>query len=443
MLSLASRPLRDQWPYWLLVAAIVLHLAMMGSLFWGYLDTLFYASDRLPHAFDFFAIYEAGQSVLLNRSVYYFSWLGGTRAPYAARYGYVPFFAYAFGVPANALPPWSAYWAWVALNEVLLVANAFVTWRAAGRSSWGVIGAAMWFAYTPVYVELHQGQFSLLMATALLWLGVGLLQKREVLGGVSWAASLVIKSTSALVGPLLLRVGWWRALLIGAAVSAVNIPYFIWRPDDFTIFWHGSVLNNSIDSSTLSNYLYVPVNHGLLAFLDNTILTFQDSVPRRLPAALATLIILPSFAVTFLGKRPDPLLLFAIWTVSFFLFFGWVPEFHYVMLLPVLVLLVTHRPAVRPLVLAVFVVLALPTPYWLLNHVWNTAPAPPGNLLDTLQRTWPKWGVVVYHAWKPVPTLILWAWLVVAQLRTGVSLHACRQMLSTVRQRLRPSASAR
>lgn len=41
---------------------------------------------------------------------------------------------------------------------------------------------------------------------------------------------------------------------------------------------------------------------------------------------------------------------------------------------------------------------------------------------------WPAWGVVLYHAAKPAPVALLWAYLVVVQLRQGVSLHWLRTL---------------
>jgi hypothetical protein len=413
---------RINWLVWLLLTAVLLHLLMMGSLFWGYLNPLSYQTHRAGQALDFFSIYEAGHKALLNRS-FYDSALGDTmvRTPYHSSYRYVPVFAYGFGVPANALPPWPAYWGWVAFNELLLVVNAYATWRVAGKSSWGVVGAAMWFVFTPIYVEFYDGQFSFLMATFVLWMGIGLLRQKELLTGASWALSLVTKSNTVLVAPMLFRIGWWRALVLGAAVAAVNLPYFIWRPADLEFFWRASV-NDSLTHPIFRPMLYTPANHGLLSFFNNAYLASHSAavdVSHALPLVLTFVIIGSSLAVTFLARRADPLLLLATWVTAFFLFDGWVPEYHYVMLLPVLVLLVGHRPGLRIPALAVFVALALPTPYWLLNHVWNTSAVPPPSMLDPVQLSWPAWGVVFYHAAKSLPTLALWSYLVAVQCRGG------------------------
>ena len=67
--------LRNRWSLWLLGAAGLAHLLMMGSLFWGYFDSLAWPSERSTQAVDFFSIYEAGHSVIENRSLYEYAGL--------------------------------------------------------------------------------------------------------------------------------------------------------------------------------------------------------------------------------------------------------------------------------------------------------------------------------------------------------------------------------
>ena len=60
-MSTPPSPVREWWPWALLAVAVALHLAMMGSLFWGYFDAFAYTTDRSLQAVDFFGVYEAGQ----------------------------------------------------------------------------------------------------------------------------------------------------------------------------------------------------------------------------------------------------------------------------------------------------------------------------------------------------------------------------------------------
>jgi hypothetical protein len=111
---------------------------------------------------------------------------------------------------------------------------------------------------------------------------------------------------------------------------------------------------------------------------------------------------------------------FAIWLAAFFLTYGVVWESHYVMLLPALVLLVAVRPDLRVLALAVFVLLAVPTPYWFFANVSNTgAPMSEGFELWRMQDGWAGWSVIWYQASKAVPVALLWGYLVFFTMRRG------------------------
>jgi hypothetical protein len=368
---------------------------------------------------DFFSIYEAGHRALANESLYEFKVFELARAPYSAPYRYVPGFAYTVGASANVLRPWWAFWAWVSLNELMLCINAYGTWRVSRRTSWGVVAAAMWFVFFPFYLEVYKGQFTFLMATALFWTGIGIVYRQQATAAVPWAVSLVTKSTSALLAPLFLRLGWMYSLAGAVVLAVVNGLYFVWRPDDWTLFREK---NAGFLTDANRGFAHPwPGDHGGLALLENTLRTFDFTMRSSYTLTLAVLVIGLSVCATLLSKKADPLAAFGILIGVFFLFFGFVWEFHYVMLLPPLTLLVALRPAARPWAVAAFVLLAAPTPYWLLNNVWNEGPIPQGFELLGVQNSWPAWGIIVYHAQKPAATLLLWIYLVATQLHGGFS----------------------
>lgn len=178
---------------------------------------------------------------------------------------------------------------------------------------------------------------------------------------------------------------------------------------------------------------YWPAQHGLTDLIENTYLAVRtDALETPLAYTLIPVaaVIAVSLATTFFARRIDPLALFAIWSAAFFLVYNDVWEFHYVMLLPALVLLVGLRPSLRPIALAVFIATALPSPYWLLNHVWNTGPLPEHRLFsrDMLQNAWPTWGVIFYHGAKSIPVALFWMYLVFSQARQGFALDWVRQI---------------
>jgi hypothetical protein len=430
---------REHWPRWLLGAAITAHLLMMGSLFWGYLDSLF-ATGPAQQGIDFFSIYEAGHRALENRPIYTLDQSEPSAVPYFLAFRYVPLFAYAFAVPMNALPPWSAYWAWVSFVELLLVVNAYATWRIAGRGRWGLVAASMWFAFTPFYLEQKLGQFSFAMATLALWAGFGIERGREAISGWAWALSVNIKSNTGLLGPVFVRLGWWRSIAGTAALAALNAPYFLFRRGEFE-FFYTSNFKMLVDSGGRF-FAYNAELEGLPALARNTVLALDKSasgVPSAVPLTIIAIIISIGLVATFVPRVNDALIAFALWLCAYFLIYEpW--EHHYVLFLPAATLLVALRPEMRIWTLAAFVLVAIPTPYWLMNNVWNTGPVPEYGSLTTIQDAWPDWGVVLYHAAKPVPVLAIWCYLVARQLRAGLDPSWALSMWSRARAFVRRAA---
>jgi hypothetical protein len=397
----------------------VLHLAMMGSLFWGYFDAFTYTTDRSLQAVDFFGVYEAAQRAFEGDLIFQ-SAPFPQDTPYFSPFRYVPIFAYAAAAPAMLMDPWDAYWGMVALNELIVVLCAYFTWREGGRGSWAIVGAAMWFAFVPLYVEQYMGQFSVLMAALLLWIAIALLRERELLAAVPWSVSLIVKTSSALIGPVFVRNRWWGALILGGAVLLLlNAPYFLWRPDEFDAFMQENIIGRAVNFRW---NLYWPGDHGLLSLFETAILSTDSTAkepPGILSNALTFAVLAPSLAITFFARKADSLLLFAIWSCTLFLFYDWIAEFHYVMLLPVLAMLVAARADLRVAALIVFVLLALPTPYWLIMQTATDGGDAP-QIIDKLQEDWPAWSAMIYHGAKPVPVLLFWCYLIWVQAKEGL-----------------------
>ncbi len=408
-----ERGASNPWPRRLLLLAIAIHLAMFLSLFFGYLNPLFDNSDMQKQAVDFFSIYQGGDFALHGHSIY--GWVTPyDHVPYHAPYRYLPFFAYTGAILFNALPPWPAYWRWVALLEVLLVANAWLTWRLAPDRRWGLVAASLWFMFTPFYLEEYMGQWSFLMATLMLWAGVALWRGRAALSGLPWMLSVLIKTNSALLGPIFLRLRQWRVLALAAVlVVALNVPYFIARPHDGRVFWDmnfGSYWKESPGRNAVMN----SGDLGGVAYIRNAWLIVDENAS-DMPGTVERVVVLGviglSLAATFLPRRPDALSLFAVWSSAFFLvYFAW--EHHYVMLLPALALLVALRKEYRGVALFAFVMVALPTPYFLFQHFLSDAPPGYQDLGVSPQAYWPSWATVVDHAVKPLPVFVLWGTLV-------------------------------
>ena len=402
------------WAEALLVGAVALHVFMFFSLFFGYLDPLFDNSDLQPKGIDFFSIYQGGLYALENHSIY--DWTAVDGVPYAAPYRYLPFFAYTAGVALTVIPPWTGYWLWVSLIEVMLVFNAWQSYRLAEDRRWGLIAAAMWFAFTPLYLELYMGQWSFLMATLMLLTAIGLMRGSEAGAGAPWLASVLAKTNSALLGAIFLRMRYWRAIAgAGVLLLALNAPYFIARPDDWDLFARMN-LRNLWFHEELTPALLASGDLSGTAWLQTVWFSFDPDgtgMPAIVKRTFVIAIIGGSFAVTLLPRKLDIVAAFATWTCAYFLAYLSVWEHHFVMMLPALALLVALRPQYRPIALFAFVFIALPTPYFIIE---NTVADGELTNYGSPQFFWPSWAGILHHSAKTVPMFVLWLSLVWTEL---------------------------
>ncbi len=395
------------WPRLIFAAAVVLHAVMFVSLFNGYVNPLFDNTDHFLQGFDYFAVYDSGAAILRGDSVYSLAPVGD--APYASPYRYLPVMAYSAGVAFNALPPWTGYWLWVDLLELMLFADAWLTCRLARDRHWGLIAAATWFVFTPMYVEEFMGQWSFLMATLMLWTGAALAHDRPRLAGAPWIASVLEKTNSALFAPIFIKLRQWRLLAAtAAAVIVLDAPYFLLHRADGRLFWDAN-FGWSFRGPVSRLTAMATGDLGGNAFIRSIWLTFDHTgrgAPRWLVGAVVLVVLAASLMATFLPKRPNVVALFAIWSAVFFLTYTQIWEQHYVMLLPALALLLALSPEHRALTVVVFVFVALPTPYWIFVKLYPLHGDVP--FLASQEYAWPRWAGITYHASKIVPVFALW-----------------------------------
>lgn len=447
-MSLRIAPKLSGFSTGVLATAVGLHILALLSLELGYLNTLFNdAENRLGRGADFFAVYYAGENFLSQVSVYA-GRMEDSSAPYAYPFRYLPSVAWTFGAGLNLVSASTAYWVWIAFNEVLLVVNVVLTLRHAPNPATRVLGACMWLLFTPFYLELYMGQFSFVMASLFFWMGLLLYHGR--MGGValSWTATILVKSNSLLFLPMLLRLGLIKQTAAGIAFAALlNLPYFLLVSGSWE-YW-SSNLRTLRDGSTVSPHAG---NLGLPSLLALPTSNPDDYFWERAGTWLAQEVpwgmIFVAIAViaTFLAPRTQAVRLLALWTCTYFLIFGEVWEHHYVMVLPILVLLVLFDAKLRPAAMLAWLFIALPSPYVL----WQTsAPSDVNFMAVDPQTYWSTGQIYVHHLSKLLPVVILWAMLVynlsrgetaslsaglrtnVARLRRGAEALAARAPISS------------
>lgn len=413
---------------WLLLGtAFLLHAALLLGWRWQQpLIPYFFDSTVLSggRGLDFYAVYQAGYNARHGRDIY-----EGDPArvavvvPYFTPYRYLPIVAYTAGAGLSLLAPLAAYKLWVVVIELMLLGCVALAYRLTAREpNLFARLAAMWLVYTPYYLELFMGQFSLVQA-ALVWSMLALMLPARLAsltpaaasaGAASsqrlatrpvpsafdalWVASVLWKLTTIFFVPVLLRLRRWHSLL-GAAllVAATTIPYFLIYP----AHWGDFVRNNTsrVAGHELGNLSFRQlVYEGLAA---------AGAAPWLQASAQVTVVVLALITalwVTWRSPRSGVVPALALWLCVFFLVSPQVWEHHYVMLLPALAGLYLWRRS--RWVIIIWLLLAVPTPFGFIG----LQPAIAANHALRAGALTPWWQPLLQHASKAIPALMLFGY---------------------------------
>lgn len=394
----------------LLIAALAVHALFVASLVepGHFLNPLFpegMHNLEEGQGSDFFAFYQAGRYVIDGKDIYTRPMEDPDRVvPYGYFYRYLPFTAFTIGLAANALPPWPAYWTWIAIVELILLLSILATWRLVDDPTLSGYLTAMWLMFTPFYIEQYMGQLTFVMSALIFAVALGWARGRFRTVVWSWILSVLIKHVTVLYVPIFVRTRRYRPVVLAALLLiASTVPYFLLRPADTGQFGH--------DNFSLSLYPY-PGNFGAVALL----MVIKDRFAPEASAPLfhlgpvmvsttrlAVLAVMgaPTLAalwITFRRRPFDFLESLALWTMVYFFVFREVWEYHYVLLLPVLVLLYAK---VRARVLWwIYGLLAAPTLFVLYDV---PGPSP--------EASWSTLEHVANHSFKVVPLVWLFLWV--------------------------------
>jgi hypothetical protein len=438
-----------------LAIGLLLHALFLASLPTGFLNGLFVeASQGHGQASDLFGIYQAGANLIHGYSIYDsadYRHEAPQAVPYFYFYRYLPPTAYVAGLAAALLAPWTTYWLWVILNELMMGALAWAVlrdrrWPAARRQ----VVAGLWLGCFPFYIEQFMGQFSFTMAVLLylLWRwdiagttaasGAGLTavapgsaeptqhlgsRAREWLVTVAWTASVTLKTYTLMLAVAYLRDRLWRRIVAGAALGiAVCAPYFVLRPADareflrlnltpFMAIYKGAFgLQTALRD--LVSHLPVAVTGWSLSVAGHAV-TVERLV---LLGASGAVVLLGLWASWRWSRAPQRRTLdIALWTTVFFLVFKSVWEYHYVMMLPVITSL--YCVYASRAVLALGIWLCLPTLY-------AAAPLLAGVPAGADLANWPGWFRVLHFHAKALPAVLMFAWLMLQGWKRGILIGA-------------------
>jgi hypothetical protein len=397
----------------ILIPAALISCLMLGSLSFGLLNPLFDdAMHRTGKGADFFAVYQAGTNLMDGISIYSTAPVR-QEVPYYYPYRYHPFVALTVGLSAQLLPPFVAYGVWIILLQLLLVVNAFKTWLLFQDKVQASLAVSLWLVFSPLYLELFMGQFSFVMASLMFWTLLAWMKGGRIHGDSLWALSLIVKSNSVLFAPALLVQRRWKTVVFGGIVAAmIAIPYFIAVPGTYEQF-----AENYSGRMTVSTLMG---NQGFAALIGIAILRtsgfWTDNIPllgqrvplmdqmMEIPLLVWTLMVVGgALVITFRSKRNSGPEIYLLWILAYFLFYKHVWEHHYVMLLPVFVLLYYRMMSgglalSRKVFWGTYAVIALPTLFVFIDQ---------SPVLFDPELSWEAWKSFAFHIPKPLAVMVL------------------------------------
>ena len=382
----------------IIVIAVVFHIMLVAGAAFGWFDVFFHGTYHTKQpGLDLHAVYDAGRDLLEGKPIY-------KLPPYEKDYTpfrYLPIAAVP-GMVLSLLRFDTAYIAWFILLELLMLVNLAHLRTALISDEDFLVAVCMYLFFTPFYVELFMGQYSLIQATFILFFFTSLYSFRAGAYGY-WVASALWKLNTFLALPALIRFRKFGPIYWAIGLAAISLVIY-------GLFFGGNVWNFFIINFRVPA-IYQEGNLGLRMLWDSIILhvfklghpvegggTYELSTGGELLSALLPIIVLIiCLHASVFAHKGNFIDLVALWIMSYFLLYTDIWEHHYLMLLPILVLQYAHKR--RPLIIICYLFIALPTPFALIKDM-------PVIYIPGAEGAPPLWGVLFHHATKSIPTLV-------------------------------------
>ncbi len=330
------------------------------------LDLLMRDANNTDPGGDFFQLYRSGLDVRNGTSIYQnypddmdprLKREMDQAVPFHPPNRYPPGFAWTIGLLLTTMKPWTAFWFWVIVHEIVLVFCIAKSWKlAAGSRVRFKIATAMWLAFLPWYLELYMGQTTFIIMAATFILAAHLDDRAGSFhAGVWWTVSLITKPITLLFAPVLIKKRRLGMLVTGLAVAiGSSALYFIKHPNDTMLFLRWMSGEEMVLS--LGNYCFQA-------------LTYRFHTSDWVTRGFAVLFVLIGLYMTFRRKRTHPNRMIAIWVCIYFLAYTHVWEHHLVLFLPALILPWLYSGKKR--YVGIWLLTACPSFFYFFNNHWN------------------------------------------------------------------------
>jgi hypothetical protein len=340
---------------------------------------------------DFYAVYHAGLNLRRGQDPYAIDPDGVT--PYSYPFRYLPVVAYAGELLTFFSPP-TAYFLWILILEALLAILLVMLWRRIPESCVRLAAISILLVSSPYFLEIYMGQFtfaSIVLCCLGLWLPFG---------WVLFCASVLLKPcTLATIPALAIQRRYWLHIFIAiVSVLFFSVPYFAIYKAQWRLFY---------DVNFSANGGFHAGNFGLLRLLQ---LVVEDRQIAGLACywscwtrCLRFLALAVVALLAFHSKRKSAIAGASAILLTHFLTYQHVWEHHVSavsVLGAVLLTVPNRRKYFSATVLVGLVLLALPTPYGLLDDV--KMPSDMGVAMH-----WPRYASYFVVLPKVVPTILL------------------------------------
>lgn len=357
----------------LLFSAVAIHSYIVFSIIsdkkpiiWPlHSDTIY----RAGKAADFFGVYHAGECITYPKPFTLYHCPYALKVPYFYSFRYLPVVAFIL-YPLQTLNPWVAYVLWVALVELALLLSVILLSHIIEEPRTRTMAAVILLLSTPYFLELYMGQFTFITA-AIYLIGISL--------GAAWVAvpvATMLKIFPAATLPAWIKHKWGLPLVFICIDAAIltNIPYFLSRPNSIGEMYYANLYIADRDS------MYSSGNYSLASAIGLSLeaLKFEDTIkPALIGLRYGTLLL--SILVALFSRQQNSLAQFGLLLLAHFVAYHHVWEHHYSAVILIGVYMLTLPQGSRytkALILTALVLLALPTPFALIDvekspKVWD------------------------------------------------------------------------
>ncbi len=379
--------------------AVIFHIVLVAGAAFGWFDDFFHGTHYTAnHGLDLKALYQAGEDLAKGDPIYKIPPYEEGYTPYR----YLPIGA-AIGIGLSRLSFEHAYIVWFILLEVFMLISLVHLRSYLISDEDFYIALSMYLFFTPFYVELFMGQYSLIQATFILLMLTQLYSNRPGTGYSYWIASVLWKLNTFLALPVLIKYGKWKPVLwaVGLTLLSLIIYGIIFGKNVFYFF----------GINFRAPAIYQEGNLGLRMLWDSIILhvfglghpaegggTYVLSTGGKILSMLLPIgVLIACFHALFKARKGKFIDLICLWIAAYFLLYTDIWEHHYIMLLPILVVQYSRKH--WPLILICYLFVAVPTTFAFSGNI--PLIYIPGNENDAS-----LWSILLHHALKPIPTLI-------------------------------------